>query len=151
MNQERRDIHLVRGSSSSCAVGDQILSPPAKQTNAPVTNLQLLDVTIPHPPQSLTAASAGLDESLTDPKTIAELAGRSHLKAMRDKHQGSTTSAATQLDVIATIIEQNYALIPFTVNPLGRLGYTAHRFLGMSSESQGRVKRRRQRRERRHP
>jgi hypothetical protein len=32
---------------------------------------------------------------------------------------------------IATITERNYALIPFTIDQLGRLGHTAHEFLGM--------------------
>jgi hypothetical protein len=27
--------------------------------------------------------------------------------------------------------EQNYTLIPITIDKLGRLGYTAHEFLGM--------------------
>jgi hypothetical protein len=46
-------------------------------------------------------------------------------------YQGRTTSSATQTDTIATITERNYALIPFTIDQLGRLGYTAHEFLGM--------------------
>jgi hypothetical protein len=33
--------------------------------------------------------------------------------------------------MIATITEQNYALIPISIDHLGWLGYTAHQFLGM--------------------
>jgi len=105
------------------------LSPPAKQTKTPATILQLLDVTIPHP-QNLTTPN-GLDERLIDLKNLAEIADRSHLKAIRDKYQGKTTTTATHTDTIATITERNYALIPFTIDHLGRLGYTAHQFLGM--------------------
>jgi hypothetical protein len=50
---------------------------------------------------------------------------------MKEKHQGKTTTSATQIDTIATITERNCALIPFTIDQLGRLGCTAHEFLGM--------------------
>jgi hypothetical protein len=50
---------------------------------------------------------------------------------MKEKHQGKTTMSATQIDTIATITERNSALIPFTIDQLGRLGCTAHEFLGM--------------------
>jgi hypothetical protein len=50
---------------------------------------------------------------------------------MKEKYQGKTTSSATQIDTITTITEHNYALIPITIDHLGRLGYTAHEFLGM--------------------
>lgn len=76
-------------------------------------------------------ATPGLEERIFDPETIAALADRSHLTALRDKYQGTTTSTATQLDVIVTITNRNYALIPFSVDHLGRLGYTVHRFLGL--------------------
>jgi hypothetical protein len=106
------------------------LSPPAKQTNQPVAKLQLLDITMPHPP-SLTVPPHGLDERLINLKTLAFFADRSHIASMKEKHQGKTTTSATQIDTIATITERNYALIPFTIDQLGRLGHTAHEFLGM--------------------
>jgi hypothetical protein len=105
------------------------LSPPTKQTNQPVTKLQLLDITIPHPP-SLTVPP-GFNERLIDLKHLAIFADRSHLKSMKEKYQGKNTSSATQIDTIATITERNYALIPMTIDHLGRLGYSAHEFLGM--------------------
>jgi hypothetical protein len=104
------------------------LSPPAKQTNQPVAKLQLLDIAVPHPP-SLTAPPHGFDER--DLKTLAFFADRSHIASMKEKHQGKTTTSATQIDTIATITKRNYALIPFTIGQLGRLGCTAHEFLGM--------------------
>jgi hypothetical protein len=106
------------------------LSPPAKQTNQPVAKLQLLDIATPHPP-SLTVSPHGLDERLINLKTLALFADRSHIASMKEKYQGKTTTSATQIDTIATITERNYALIPFTIDQLGRLGYTAHEFLGM--------------------
>jgi hypothetical protein len=106
------------------------LSPPTKQTNQPVVKLQLLDITIPHPP-SLPVPPIGNNERLIDPKNLALYADRSHIASMKDKYQGRTTSSSTQTDTIATITECNYALIPFTIDQLGRLGYTAHEFLGM--------------------
>jgi hypothetical protein len=89
------------------------LSPPAKQTNQPVTKLQLLDITVPHPP-SLTAPPHGLDERLINLKTLAFFADRSRIASMKEKCQGKTTTSATQIDTIATITERNYAVIPFT-------------------------------------
>jgi hypothetical protein len=106
------------------------LSPPARQTNQPVTKLQLLDITMPHPP-SQTVPPHGLDERLINLKTLALFADRSHIASMKEKYQGKTTTSATQIDTIATITERNYALIPFTIDQLGRLGCTAHEFLGM--------------------
>ena len=106
------------------------LSPPAKQTDHPIAKLQLLDITIPHPP-SLTVPPHGLNERLINPEHLAIFADRSHLASMKDKYQGKTTSSATQTDTIATITERNYALIPFTIDQMGRLGYSAHEFLGM--------------------
>jgi hypothetical protein len=106
------------------------LSPPTKQTNQPIAKLQLLDITIPHPP-SLTVPQHGLNERLINPENLALFADRSHLASMKDKYQGKTTSSATQTETIATITERNYALIPFTIDHLGRLGYSAHEFLGM--------------------
>jgi hypothetical protein len=50
---------------------------------------------------------------------------------MKDKYMGRTTSTSTQAGTIATITERNYALIPITVNHLGRLGYSAQEFLGL--------------------
>ena len=105
------------------------LSPPAKQTGKPTAKLQLLDITIPHPPSL--PVPPGLNERLINPKTLAFFADRSHLTSMKEKYQGKTTSSATQTDTIATITERNYALIPITIDHLGRLGYTAHEFLGM--------------------
>jgi hypothetical protein len=99
------------------------LSPPTKQPKEPATKLQFLDITIPHP-LPMTTPTAGFDESLINLKNLAAaLADISHLKSpIRDKYQGRTTSSSTQTDTIATIMEQNYALIPFTVNHLGWLG-----------------------------
>jgi hypothetical protein len=104
-------------------------SPAPQKSNGPVTKLQLLDVTITHPPPL--DAPPGFNESLIDLENLVLIADRSHLKSIRDKYQGKRTTSATQLDTIATIVEQNYALIPFTIDHLGRLGYTAHTFLGM--------------------
>ena len=51
---------------------------------------------------------------------------------MKEKYQGKVTPSATQTDKILTITEINYALISsITIDHLGRLGYTAHEFLGM--------------------
>jgi hypothetical protein len=104
-------------------------SPPTKHTNDPTAKLHLIDVTITHTPPLETPP--GFNENLIDLENLASIANRSHLKSIRDKYQGRTTSSATQLDAIATIVEQNYALIPFTIDHLGRLGFTAHKFLGM--------------------
>jgi hypothetical protein len=104
--------------------------PPARQTNQPVAKLQLLDVATPHPP-SQTAPPHGLDEHLINLKTLALFVDRSHIASMKEKHQGKTTTSATQIDTIATITKRNCALIPFTIDQLGRLRHTAHEFLGM--------------------
>jgi hypothetical protein len=106
------------------------LSPPAKQTNQPVTKLQLLDIAAPHPPSQMIPPH-GLDERLINLKTLALFADRSHIASMKEKYQGKTTTSATQIDTIATITERNCALIPFTIDQLGRLGHTPHEFLGM--------------------
>jgi hypothetical protein len=50
---------------------------------------------------------------------------------MKERYQGKTTSSATQTDTIATITERIYTFIPITISHMGRLGYTAHEFLGM--------------------
>jgi hypothetical protein len=102
------------------------LSPPAKQTNHPIAKLQLFDVSTPHPP----SAPDGLNERLINLKNLASRADRSHLTSMKEKHQGKTTSSATQTDTIATITKRNCALVPITIDHLGRLGCTAHEFLG---------------------
>jgi hypothetical protein len=75
-------------------------------------------VTITHP--SPLGTPPGFDESLIDFENLASMADRSHLKSIGDKYQGRTTSSATQLDTIATIVERKYALIPFTIDHLGR-------------------------------
>ena len=43
---------------------------------------------------------------------------------------------ATQTDTITKITERECALIPITIDHLGRLGYTAHEFLGMPDTTQ---------------
>jgi len=73
------------------------LSPPTKETNQPIPKLQLLEVAIPHPP----LVPTGLNERLVeDLKTLATFADRSHITSMKEKHQGKTTSFATQNDTV---------------------------------------------------
>jgi hypothetical protein len=40
-------------------------------------------------------------------ETLALFADRSHIASMKEKHQGKTTTSATQIDTIATITERN--------------------------------------------
>ena len=88
-----------------------------------------MDVTIPHPPRVAT----GLNEPLINLKPLAIFADQSHITSVKEKkHGGKRTSSATQTDTIATITKRNYILIPITTDHLGRLGYTAHKFVGMS-------------------
>jgi hypothetical protein len=49
---------------------------------------------------------------------------------MKEKHQGKTTSSATQADAIATITERHCALVPIAIDHLSRLGHAAHELLG---------------------
>jgi hypothetical protein len=89
-------LHTLLSNRAASTVYDTIMEP--------ATILQLLDATIPHP-QTLTTRN-GLDERLIDLKTLAEIADRSHLKAIRDKYQGRTRTTAKQIDTIATITER---------------------------------------------
>ena len=92
---------------------------PAKETNQPIAKLHLLDVTISHPPPSL---PTGLNERLIDSKILAIFLDRSHITSMTEKYHGKMTSSATQTDTITTITEiRNYALIPITIDHLGRI------------------------------
>ena len=54
------------------------------------------------------------------------------ISSVEHTQDGKTMSAATQMiDTIIAITERNYALVPITIDQRGRLGCTAHEFLGM--------------------
>jgi hypothetical protein len=79
---------------------------------------------------------AGLNERLINlMMNLAIFADRSRThhvhESMKEKCQGKTTSSATQTDAIAAAItKRNRVLIPITIDHSGRLGGTAHEFLG---------------------
>ena len=89
-----------------------------KLMNQPINQLlqllQLLDVTIPHPPSEPTGWTQWACDQLENPRNIC-------------RQMSSVTKPCT----IATITKRRYALIPITLDHLGRLGYIAHEFLIM--------------------
>jgi hypothetical protein len=62
-------------------------------------------LTFGHPNTTPTTINStpGFNESLIDLEHLAIIADRSHLKSIKEKHQGKTTSSATQIDTITMI------------------------------------------------